>query len=232
MRRLVIAVVSIALLALFASSSTVGASGQATGALRITPHGSYYPEPVMLTSPATFNITAIDHVTAYDPNILLVMTNASYQGLMGDVMVEWEGGSRNFIKAQFTSVHLNSAHVPPTGTTNGAWYTVASLKEHIGVNGTADDTLWYVYGPFLSRPIDQTPQNFTITLNSENPRMLVYAIAKTFSCNFFDIACCNDFNTRVPPTQPGFVVPDAAPILLALASFSAFGIYAVKRRKN
>jgi hypothetical protein len=230
MRRLVIAVLSMALLA-FSAGSTVGASA-ATGALRITPHGSYYPEPIMLTSPATFNITAIDHLRAYDPNILLVMTDASYQGLKSDVMVEWEGGSINFTKAQFTSVELDNAYVPPTGTTNGVRYRVSSLKEHIGVNGTADDTLWYVYGPFLSKPISHTPQSFTITLNSENPRMLVYAIAKIFGYGLFNIACCNPFDTRVPPTQPGFVVPDAAPMLLALASFSAFGIYAVKRKKN
>ena len=232
MRRLILAAMVMTLLALIASPLTVQAHGEATGALRITPHGSYYPLPIMLSSPATFNITAIDSKTVCNPNILLVMTNASYQGLTGDVIVEWVGGSRSFSKASFTAVHNNNAYVPPSGVSEGARYRVSSLKKHIGVNGTADDTLWYVYGPFLSRCVNQTPQTFTVTLPSTNPRMLVYAIGKIVSFSCFDIACCYSFDTRVPPTMPGFVVPDLAPVLLALASFSAFGVYAIKRRKK
>jgi hypothetical protein len=231
MRRLITSVLAITLLALLSGTITARASMTATGALRINPHGSYYPEPIMLNSPATFNITAIDSKTVCNPNILLVMTNASYQGLTGDVMVEWEGGSINFSKASFTAVSYNSAEVPPTGTTSGARYTVASLKDHIGVMGTEDDTIWYVYGPFLSRPVNQTPQEFTVTVHSTDTRVLVYAIGKICS-SCFDIACCYDFDTKVPPTMPGFVVPDLAPALLALASFSAFGVYAVKRKKK
>ncbi|MGB9693950.1 MAG: hypothetical protein ACPLYF_03820 [Fervidobacterium sp.] len=234
MRRLIyIAVLLVALT--FIAPIRVQASDRdgATGALRIEPHGSYYPRPVMLSSPATFNITAIDHETVYCPNILLVMTNASYQGLTGDVKVEWDGGSISFPKASFTAVSDNNASVPPSGTTKGARYKVSSLKEHIGVNGTADDTLWYAYGPFLSRPVNQTAQEFTVTLPSTNPRMLVYAIGKILSSHsLFDTCCCWEFNTKVPPTQPGFVVPDLAPVILATASFSAFGIYGIKRRKK
>jgi hypothetical protein len=232
MRRLIFVVVVMALIALIAGSLTVQASGEATGALRITPHGSCYPEPIMLSSPATFNITAIDHKTVCNPNIMLVMTNASYQGLTGDVIVEWDGDSISFPKASFTAVSDNSAYVPRSGATSGARYQVSSLKDHIGVSGTADDTLWYVYGPFLSRCVNQIPQTFTVTLPSTNPRMLVYAIGKIVCFDLASGYCCHFFDTRVPPTQPGFVVPDPAPIFLALASFSALGVYAIKRRKN
>lgn len=234
MRKVICVAIAITLLSIIVIPIKVQASdGGATGALRIEPHGSYYPLPVMLKSPATFNITAIDKKTVHCPNILLVMTNASYQGLTGDVTVEWDGGSTSFSKADFTAVSDNNAFVPPSGTTKGARYRVSSLKEHIGVNGTADDTLWYVYGPFLSGPVTQTPQKFTVTLPSTNPRMLVYAIGKIFGpSGLFDTMCCWEFNTRVPPTQPGFVVPDLTPILLATAAFSAFGLYSIKRRKK
>lgn len=234
MRRLIYATIVALILALIASPLAVKAcDGAATGALRIEPHGSYYPLPVMLSSPANFTITAIDKKTVYCPTILLVMTNASYQGLTGNVTVVWDGGSITFKKGDFTVVSDNNAYVPPTGTTQGARYRVSSLKEHIGVKGTADDTLWYAYGPFLSRPVNQIPQTFTVTLPSTNPRMMVYALGK-ISClsNFFDVTCCGKLNTRVPPTRPGFVVPDLAPIMLTGASFSAFGLYAIKRRKN
>jgi hypothetical protein len=60
--------------------------------------------------------------------------------------------------------------------------------------------------------------------------MLVYAIGK-ISSSSFNVGCY-EFDTRVPPTMPGFVVPDLAPILLAMASFSALGLYAIRRRKK
>jgi hypothetical protein len=229
MRRLIY-VVAIMFALIISPLAVQAAHAVDSAALRIDPNGSYYPLPIMLKSPASFNLTATDHKTVSDPNILLVMTDACYQGLTGDVKVEWTGGSIDFPKASWTAVSANSAHVPPTGTTNGARYQVSSLKDHIGVSGTADDTLWYVYGPFLSRSVDQDPQEFTVTLPSANPRMLVYAIGK-IGDNDFNVACY-EFNTKVPPTQPGFVVPELAPIMLAMASFSAFGIYAIKRRKN
>jgi hypothetical protein len=52
--------------------------------------------------------------------------------------------------------------------------------------------------------------------------MLVYAIGKSGT----------DFDNKVPPTIPGFVVPELGPILLALASFSALGLYSLKRRET
>lgn len=217
MRRLTIAIVMIIFLAMCVSSVL------AEGVIRLDPHGSYYPLPIMLKSPATFNVsTASPEHTAYNPIILLVMTNASYQGLTGDVVVEWSGGSINFPKAGFTDVVTNSETIPPDASPG---YTVAALKEHIGVNGTEDDTLYYAYGPFLSNPIISTPQTFKVTLPSTSPRMLVYVLGKSSESSTV-------FDMFVPPTQPGFVVPDLAPIMLTLASFSAFTLYAFKRRKR
>lgn len=214
-----LAAIALSLYVTSKSTEAVQACAGGTGEIRIEPHGSYYPLPIMLKSPATFNISVTAH-TAYSPNILLVMTNASYQGLTGPVVVGWNGGSITFQASDFKPV--NNGYIPTTGTTNGARYLVSSLKEHIGVNGTEDDTLWYAYGPFLSEPITTTPQTFNVTLPSTNPRMLVYALGKS--------KCSTLFDMRVPPTRPGFIVPDPAPLLLALASFSAFGVLAIKRR--
>jgi hypothetical protein len=216
-----LAVASLSSYALTRNPAPVEACVGGTGEIRIEPHGSYYPLPIMLASPATFNVSVTAH-TAYHPNILLVMTNASYQGLIGDVVVEWVGGSSSFPSSSFTAV--DNGYVPPSGTTPGVRYQVSGLKNHIGVNGTADDTLWYAYGPFLSGPITTTPQTFNVTLPSTHARMLVYAIGKS--------KCSGLFDMRVPPTRAGFVVPDLAPILLTLAPFSAFGLYAIKRRKK
>jgi hypothetical protein len=231
MKRKVI-ILTLLAVALFASPMAVNATG--VGSLRITPHGSYYPLPVMLKSPATFNITATDHSTGYDPIILLVMTDECYKGLTGEVTVQYSGGWRNFTKSDFKSISLNSAYIPTTGVENGAKYHVSSLKDHLGVTG-ADTKIWYAYGEFLSKPVTQKPQWFTITLSSTNTRMLVYALAKSHadvSLRYHSFCVCeNKYDMRVPPTQPGFVVPDAAPLLMALASFGALGLFLVKRKK-
>jgi hypothetical protein len=52
--------------------------------------------------------------------------------------------------------------------------------------------------------------------------MLIYAIGKSSTC----------FDNKVPPTIPGFVVPEPGTILLALASFGALGLYSLKRGKT
>lgn len=189
----------------------------AEGLIRIDPHGSTYPEPVMLSSPATFSVYVESGGPATDQHIFLVMTQASYNGLTGDVVVSWTGGSVTIPKASWTQETDNSVKVPP-GTTPGAGYTVASLRDHLATSGP----IYWAFEPFLAGPITTTPQEFTVTLPSTDPRMLVYALGKG-SEGLFDY--------RVPPTMPGFVVPELGTILLVLASLSAFALYAVKRRK-
>jgi hypothetical protein len=187
------------------------------GTIRIEPHGSYYPSPIMLSSPATFNISvqrSADPTT--DPHILLVMTNSCYHGLTGTVNVTWTGG---FIAFPKPWTEVNTGYVPPTGTVPGVRYQVSGLKDHLNTS----DSVWWAYGPFLADDITQTKQEFTVTLPSTDARMLVYAIGKTGETELF--------NNRVPPTMAGFVVPELGPVLLALASFSAFALFAIRRRR-
>jgi hypothetical protein len=198
---------------LIASVSPVFAG---TGQIRMQP-----ALPIMLSSPATFSIS-VTTGTSYDPQILLVMTNACHEGLTGNVVVTWSGGGTvSFAKADFTSDDTNGDKVPPSGTTNGASYTVASCKDHLGVS----DAIWWAYKPFLAGPITTTPTEFTITFSSTHPKMLVYALGKSDQT-------ATDFDMKVPNTIPGFVVPELATLLLTLGSFGALGLYTVKRKKK
>ena len=187
--------------------------------IRIDPHSSTYPNLVMLTSPANFKISDVSK-TDYDLHILLVMTVASYNGLSGDVVVNWTGGSMSFHKADFALGTSGGANKIPPGAT--ADYTVASCADHLGVSGK---DVYYAFGPFLANPIDSTKQEFTITVYSTALRMLVYAIGRENSATA-------PLNNRVPNTQPGLVVPELVPALLSLASFSAFAVFAAKRRRK
>lgn len=203
------------LIFLIASAAPVLATG-GTGQIRIQP-----ALPIMLTSPATFNISVTSGVS-YDPQILLVMTDACHQSLIGNVVVQWSNGTVSFAPGDFTSDNTNGDKVPPSGTSNGATYTVASLKSHLGTS----DAIWWAYKPFLSGAIlTTTPEKFTITFSSTNPKMLVYALGKSSST-------ATDFDMKVPNTIPGFVIPELATLLLALGSFGALALYTVKRKKD
>jgi hypothetical protein len=212
-RHILVGMIATITLLAFAANPVFGQ----VGTIRIEPHGSYYPDPIMLSSPATFNISvqrSADPTT--DPHILLVMTNSCYYGLTGTVNVTWTGGYNDALV--FAEVNTGE-YVPPTGTVPGVRYQVSGLKDHLNTS----DSVWWAYGPFLAGNITQTKQEFTVTLPSTDARMLVYAIGKTGETELF--------NNRVPPTMAGFVVPELGPVLLALASFSAFALFTIRRRK-
>jgi hypothetical protein len=219
-----IILISLAIL-LIASVSPVLAK-EGTGQIRIAP-----ALPIKLTSPATFNISVTTGLS-YNPHIFLVMTNACHQGLTGNVVVKWSGGTLNIASSDFTSENTNGKKVPP-GTTNGAAYTVGSLKSELGVA----DKIWWAFKPFLSAPLSTTPTEFTITITSTHPKMLVYALGMSKndeirSDALSGTACVELFDMKVPNSIPGFVIPELGPLLLALGSFGALALYTVKRKKD
>jgi hypothetical protein len=190
------------------------------GLIRLDPHGSYYPEAVMLESPAAFTVYVQSGPDATDPHIFLVMTESCYEGLTSDVTVDWgAGGLPDLTITSWTLADDNGDKVPP-GCASGTGYTVASLKDHLDTDGP----VYWAFEPFLANPISETPQEFTVTLESTDPRMMVYALGKAEGCDLF--------SNRVPPTQPGFVIPEGTTIALAVASLSAFAMYALLRKRT
>ena len=150
------------------------------------------------------------------------MTEASFEGLTGDVTVDWPGGATPDLTIPNNAWKMetdNSVKVPP-GCDSGTGYTVASLKDHLDTTGA----IYWVFEPFLAGPITETPSEFTVTLDSTDARMMVYALGKAEGSDLF--------SNRVPPTQPGFVVPELATVLLSAASLSALGIYALVRKRK
>lgn len=242
MRRILLSAVMLSLFAVIISPAFSELSSGGVGTIRIEPHGSYYGDPIMLNSPATFNISVMPSADpTCDPHIFLVMTNTSYYGLTDDVTVEWTGDS--IADLTITSWHMetnNSVKVPP-GTVEGAAYTVASLKDHL----ETFEPIWWAFESFLGPDgyLTQEPQEFTVTLPSTEPRMLVYALGKIgvyqtcavqtpLSIGSCVVCPTGLFDNNVPPTKPGFVVPELSTILLAAASFSAFALFAFKQKRQ
>lgn len=166
-----------------------------TGSLRIEPT---WPEAQ--DSPAYFEIWSQPPDTAYDVYVFLTMTEDSYLGLTGDVTVEWTGPSSPLVigMGEWT-LGQDGVKLPtgaPGGVTDGAAFTLASLKDHLGT----DDDVYWAFGPILDGPLTGVHQTLTVTINSDDPHMLVYLMAKSDTEGPFDM--------RIPPTKPGLVVPE------------------------
>jgi len=185
------------------------------GQLKISP-----ALPTEVTSPATFQTWVEGNGKATDPHLFLVITESCYIGLTGDVKVEWTGGSLAIPGAAWTGESDNSKKLPP-GAKNGADYTVASLKSELGTSGP----IYWAFIPFLSgQNITQAPISFKVTLPSTNPEMMVCAMGKSVGSTMFDM--------RDPPSAPGFVAFEPAPVLATLAMFGALTVFGIKRRKT
>lgn len=210
----------ISLVLLIVASAVPAFATGGTGQLKINP-----ALPIALTSPATFTVN-VTQGESYDPHLLLALTTDCYDGLTG-IVVTWTGGSVNFLKTDFTGDNTNS-HKVPDGATDGASYTIASLKEHLNVV----DTIYWACKSFLSGPITTTPTAFTITITSAHTKMLVYALGKSQNFDLLSLTSESLLDMKVPNTIPGFVLPEAAPVMLSIGSLAALGIYAVKRKKK
>jgi len=164
-----------------------------TGSIRIDP-----PLPDGRMSPAEFEIWVQGKSEANEPHILLVITESCYQGLSEvEDVVSWNGDSESVTipKNGWTKETVNNVKVPP-GTTSGAGYTVASLKDHLGTDGP----IYYAFVPLWDGSLGSTKIPIKVTLHSSDPKMLVYILGICGDGELYDM--------RVPPTIPGFVVPE------------------------
>jgi len=209
MKKLILLVIGLSLL-IAATSSVL-----AEGTIRLDP-----ALPVMTGTSETFDVwvegSSSDPTT--DPHVLLVMTDACYDGLGangvkvgGALITAWEEETE----------HTEGIKVPHDGIaiTTGAAYTVASLMDHLGTT----DPIWWAFEPLGIGDITDSPAQFTVDLDSSAPRMLVYVLGKTEGSQEFD--------NRVPPTQPGFMIPEPATIAAVATSFVALAVYAIRRKK-
>jgi hypothetical protein len=225
MRKVVLAI-SVLVLILFGVSPVLAAT------IRLDPHSSYYPDPIMLESPATFsvNVTAGGDPTS-NPYIFLVMSQSSYDGLslIEDTTVTWPSAISPVIiaKGDWIGPESDNSLGLPTGESvdSGTLYNVATLQDHLFKNDPPEEDIWWAFEPILDgADLTATPQDFTVTLPSSAPRMLVYVLG--------EYGETESFNNRVPPTQPGLVIPEVGTLILMASSFGGLiALYALKRKR-
>jgi len=202
--------------------SCVNAGG--VGTIRIDP-----AFPIMLSSPAEFEIWVQPSADpTNEPHIFLVMTESCFNGLSDTIplTVTWTGAGSplTIAKGEWNGPETDNGKKLPDSVPieDGVGYTVASLKDHLGTTGP----IYWAFESFLDGALTQTHKQFNVTLPSSNPRMLVYALGKTENPGG------TLFNNRVPPTKPGFIVPEPATIAAVSTSLIALVGYAVLKRKR
>ncbi len=191
------------------------AGGQ--GQIRIEPHAFDPPDPVIVGSPATFNITVVEQ-TAIDPQLLLVTTEACLDGLgVGGVISvswDWEPYIPAFGLSKLEFTPIDKGWIPLESDGFGKIYQAKSLRSHLGVE---DEFIYYAY---LDMPVDGDEiaegdsYNVTIAVSSMSPRVLVYAFG---------------VDSKVPPTRPGFVIPEFGVGTIAALGLMAAALFILKR---
>jgi hypothetical protein len=192
----------------------------ATGLLAISPMW-----PTMTDTEENFEIWVKNGGTAYYPQLLLVMTEPCYDGLTSVSIDFNDDGS---IEETVTVFDTAASGNVPVSYPEGIRYTVASLKDHLGIEGSPDPIYWILVdfpnGDTIEGDTDK--YEVKITLNSENPKMLVYVYGKSENSEtaVYDI--------KVPPTNPGFMVPEPATIAAVATPTLTLLAYALFKRKT
>ena len=194
----------------------------ATGLLEIDPTW-----PTMTDPEETFEIHVKNGGNAYYPLLFLVMTETCWDNLNfvkidfnKDTTIEY-----TLVKADFQEAV--SGKVPPS-MPSGMNYTVASLKDHLGIEGTELSVYWTLVpfpdGNYINGPTNK--YRVHIIIDSTDPCMLVYVYGKSEDSE------TADYDMKVPPTNPGFMVPEPATIAaIATPTLTLLG-YAYYKRKT
>lgn len=209
---------SLTILSLVLGVRVIG--GKKQGQIIIEPHAFDPPDPVTVTSPATFYITVKEH-TAKNPQILFVMSEECYDEGINPIITisrEWDPYCPDGALKKDAFTWIEDGGVP-----GGIWgdiYQAKSLRDHLGVPEEKGVGIWYAYVDMCVDEIkeENPPYEITVTVNSPSPRVLVYVFGE---------------ESKVPPTRPGFIIPEFTfgTVMSILALLSGLGVYSKFRKR-
>lgn len=192
---------------------------------RISPQWS-----VMVGTSYTFDVWA-QNADVYDVQVLLVITQECFDGMADGTVVTLNGIP--VAKSDFTEEMVNSANVPPSAAVP---YQASSLKDHIdeglSVPLGSEDSIYWALSPVVFPLLEETHPTPTyydldVELYSSEPRMLVYLMGDLEDGMGL-------LDTRTPPTNPGFMVPEIAigSVMAVAAMFTALGLYTYQKKQK
>jgi len=216
------------ILIFFASASIVKADPAAN--IRVIPVGGVHTgEPIITKSPA--NIIIFSTSGAHSPitNVWLILSinKDTYDHLVSIITdITTSFAKSDFAEAVEAKIPPEAASPPYPGSKDQ--YEVSAIKDALGTT----DKIYYAYKAFDISTITTTPQTFTLTVNAPGVtkmRVLVLAIGYDES---LDTKGDGVFNQKTPYSGSTLVIPEIATLALIASTFSALGIYGIKRIKK
>jgi len=202
--------------------------------IRIIPAGGVETGEPIVTGPpfpAELVIFAEGQVPVENIWLIIVLNDDTYQHL-----IEIEVNGVTFVDGDFVEIlgtESAAFTIPPdtppidgVGILEGDKYNAGSLRDKLGATG---ESIWYAYKDSEIDEIWGTPMPLSVTVDSpgcDDLKALILAVGQ-----YYPDGDLGPFNRSTPYSGSTLVVPEIGTLLLAAASFSAFALYALKRRK-
>lgn len=234
MRKILFAARSLYILLLatvfFATSSIVKADPGAN--IRVIPVGGVHTGgPIVTTNPAEILIYSQSHTPIENVWIILAINEDTFNHLDNMTAHTTQFGKNDFTEPTEAKIPLEAALGTYPGCKKGAQYEVNTIKDKLGTPHTGK--IYYACKNFSINTITTTIQTFTFTANTPGatqPKVLVLANGYYEP---HDNPSDHKLNEKTPWSNSTLVVPECCgTLLLTIASFVAFGIYASKTKKK
>ena len=169
-------------------------------------------------------------VTVYYPQLFLVMTETCHN-VLTKVVIDFHNNGYDITEdatlwpGDFIGETDDDKTLPP-GYISGVAETVSALKSHLGIGKSESIYYALVSFPPGDTIIGSPTYKVKITLDSTDPKMLVYLFGKS------ENSAVTDYDMKVPPTNPGFMVPEPATIAAVATPTLTLLAYALYKRKT
>ena len=248
MKNLLVVAVAVSLIIFFIGPAMADPSS----VLYVKPTTGVGTGPYVITSPATLKIgvkasAASEHNTITKIWLILVLNEDTWAHLTSITTTI----TAPFSKNEFRNPDLTGESKIPVASaaTGRTWYgdtnypgceqneqySVGGLKGNM--YGSETGTIYYFIKEITITQITKdNPATFTLTVNTDpgvtELKVMVLAMGYSLDLDDNDGNITGELNECTSLSEYTFVVPEIAPVLLALASIGGLGIYTYKQKKG
>jgi len=196
--------------------------------------------PLVTTSPANLMILHTGQGPIKNVWLLIVLNTPTYD-VLGEIKIN---GTTFMTKSDFKLV--TTQKIPPIAANSTTGYPGSSCQYNSNATrdkmGETANPIYYGIKFFLPKITTQA-QNFTVTVELTGPadlKALILALGRYDWNNNYsfgssaetDCICYKPFNRCSSFSKSTLVVPELATLLTTASTFSALGLFAIRRRKN
>lgn len=213
-----------------ATSSIVKANPGAI--IRIIPVGGVHSgEPIVTTSPAEIQIYSQSHTPVENVWLILAINEDTFTYLNTMTADTTTFDKNDFAEPTEAKIPPEAGSGPYPGCETGAQYEVNAIKDKLGTPQTGK--IYYAYKSFSINPITTSIQTFILTVDAPGVTQLRVLVLANGYYEQLSSSGDHKLNEKTPWSNSTLVIPEGyGTLLLTIASFAAFGLFATKRKKK